>query len=162
MKIVVIIFGLFILGATMKGIFYLEKLISYNSRIGSIRNNYKNVITIDFDKFIKFYRINPKKYDFSRINIKLEEFPEFILYNPDLNIDNFDSNKYRLIFPKYREYKKFLKFYENLKKEMSKNISEENMVGYLTDVQKDINRIKEQVTLYINKSLDIIKGNKYE
>ena len=132
---------------------YFANLDVYNSEIRSIRNNYKNVVSIDLNKFVKFYKVNPKKYDFSKINTKFKYIPNPILYHPK---NSLNSDSYELIFLKYREYKKFLRFYKKLKEKMNDNISDETMMGYLNDVQKDINNLKRQAKSYVDESLEIV------
>lgn len=86
---------------------YFASLSGYNSRINSIKNCYRNVIVIDFSKFIQFYKVNPNKYDFSKIDIGFKTFPSPIMYYPSTNITNSTLNYYNIIFSKYGDYKKF-------------------------------------------------------
>ena len=134
---------------------YFGNLYNYNLRIKSIKDNFKNVIPIEFDKFVKFYRINPNKYNFSRINTNFKWRPDFIIYHPTTDKISYAPDNYRLIFIKYREYKKFLRFYKKLKEKMNDGVSDETMMGYLNDVQRDIDDLKRQKKSYINKSLEI-------
>lgn len=135
---------------------YFDSLSGYNSGINLIKNSYINVIVIDFSKFIQFYKVNPSKYDFSKIDINFKTFPSPIMYYPSTNITNSKLNYYNIIFSKYGDYKKFLKFYKNLERKTKNNISDETMIGYLNDIQRDIDSLRNQGKSYIDESLKIV------
>lgn len=136
----------------------LEETFRYNEQIEYIEEKYKNIVKIEFDKFKNFYNISPEKYELKDLK---DNF--YVVYFSDLECKEntlwpYLKEKlpiYLLVFS-YRDYKRAIKFYNQIENEKEKNRKERYIVNYLNSVQNDINEIKKQAKSYVDESLKIV------
>lgn len=137
---------------------YIWGKYSYNLYKKEIKNK-TNIIPLTFKQFKKFYTINPEKWAVTRMEYYNEEWK-------NLYILNYKSSYY-INFKSYNDYHNFAKYWykQNEIKEKEKDnnssdkiIYDKNMAEFLLDIQKDINKIHNQVTNnYKNISINIKK-----
>ena len=124
---------------------YKSSRKEYNKYIGDLIKHFENVIEIEFEKFKSFYIICPKKYDFSDLKNR-----KYICYFSEKEL-----KCYLLVFS-YIDYKKALEFYKQIQTQKENNRRKDWVMGYLNNVQNDINEAKRQAKSYVDEFLKIV------
>lgn len=149
--IVCLMFCIFIGLPVFLLMFYIKK--DYFNQ--SSRDDGKSEIFLSFKDFIKFYNLNPDRYeiaydyndDLRSLNIKEEYKGYDIYYEPSIKF----RNKYKVKF-KLFSYIRFYYWDKHRQKVKKKHKHNEDMRGMLELVQKDIDSIRKQAEKEIREA----------